>query len=174
MEQPTSSKLEREYVKAVYCHPAYFTSMQDTPGKMQGWMKHKLGSDCWEKYTALTYSLSNLELVSCSISGSKCYFLTCIQVSQETGKVIWNSHYFKNFPQFVVIHTVKGLPQSMKQKWMFFWNSLAFPMIQRMLALCSLVPLSFFSKSSLYIWKFLFHVLLRPSLKDFEHNLTSV
>ena len=72
-------------------------------------------------------------------------FLTCMQVSQETGKVIWNSHYFKNFPQFVVIHTVKGLPQSMKQKWMFFWNSLAFPMIQRMLALCSLVPLSFFS-----------------------------
>ena len=50
MKQQPCSKLEREYVKAVYCHPAYFTSMQDTPGKMQGWMKHKLGSDCWEKY----------------------------------------------------------------------------------------------------------------------------
>ena len=37
-----------------------------------------------------------------------CSFLTCIQVSQETGKVVWYSHFFKNFPQFVVIHTVKG------------------------------------------------------------------
>ena len=39
-------------------------------------------------------------------SGSNCYYLTCIQVSQETGKVVWYSHLFKNFP--VVIHTVKG------------------------------------------------------------------
>ena len=36
-------------------------------------------------------------------------FLTCIQVSQETGKVVWYLHLFKNFPQFVVIHTVKAL-----------------------------------------------------------------
>ena len=42
------------------------------------------------------------------MSGSNCCFLTCIQVSQETGKVVWYSHLFKNFPQFVVIHTVKG------------------------------------------------------------------
>ena len=40
--------------------------------------------------------------------GSNCCLLTCIQVSQEAGKVVWNSHLFKNFPQFVVIHTVKG------------------------------------------------------------------
>ena len=46
---------------------------------------------------------------SCSLSGSNCCFLTCIQVSQETGKVVWYSHHFKSFPQFVVIHTVKGL-----------------------------------------------------------------
>jgi len=37
-----------------------------------------------------------------------CCFLTCIQVSQEAGQVVWYSHLFKNFPQFVVIHTVKG------------------------------------------------------------------
>ena len=37
-----------------------------------------------------------------------CYFLTCIQVSQEVGKVVWYFHPLKNFPQFVVIHTVKG------------------------------------------------------------------
>ena len=42
------------------------------------------------------------------MSGSNCCFLTCIQVSQEEGKVVWHSHLFKNFPQFVVIHTVKG------------------------------------------------------------------
>ena len=40
--------------------------------------------------------------------GSNCCFLTCIQVSQEAGKVVWHSHLFKNFPQFVVIHKVKG------------------------------------------------------------------
>ena len=37
-----------------------------------------------------------------------CYFLTCIQISQEAGQVVWYSHLLKNFPQFVVIHTVKG------------------------------------------------------------------
>ena len=42
------------------------------------------------------------------MSRPNCYFLTCIQVSQETNKVVWYSHLFKNFPQFVVIHTVKG------------------------------------------------------------------
>ena len=42
------------------------------------------------------------------MSGSNCCFLTCIQVSQEAGKVVWYSHLFKNFPQLVVIHTVKG------------------------------------------------------------------
>ena len=54
------------------------------------------------------YSFPNREPVLCSISSSNCCFLTCIQVSQETGKVVWYSHLLKNFPQFVVIHTVKG------------------------------------------------------------------
>ena len=44
MEQQTGSKLGKEYVKAVYCHPAYLTSMQSTPFEMPDWMKHKLES----------------------------------------------------------------------------------------------------------------------------------
>ena len=44
MEQQTGSKEEKEYVKAVYCHPAYLTYMQSTPCEMLGWMKHKLES----------------------------------------------------------------------------------------------------------------------------------
>ena len=54
------------------------------------------------------YSFPNLEPVHCSMSGSNCCFLTCIQISQEAGQVVWNSHLLKNFPQFVIIHTVKG------------------------------------------------------------------
>ena len=46
--------------------------------------------------------------VCCSISSSNCCFLTCIQISQQAGQVVWYSHLLKNFPQFVVIHTVKG------------------------------------------------------------------
>ena len=42
------------------------------------------------------------------MSSSNCCFLTCIQISQEVGQVVWYSQLFKNFPQFVVIHTVKG------------------------------------------------------------------
>ena len=42
------------------------------------------------------------------MSSSNCSFLTCIQISQEAGKVVWYSHLLKNFPQCVVIHTVKG------------------------------------------------------------------
>ena len=42
------------------------------------------------------------------MSSSNCCFLTCIQVSQEAGQMVWYSHLFQNFPQFIVIHTVKG------------------------------------------------------------------
>src|SRR5574337_40584 len=59
-------------------------------------------------YTALMYSFPNLEPVCCSTSGSNCCFMTRIQISQEAGQVVWYSHLFKNFPEFVVIHTVKS------------------------------------------------------------------
>ena len=53
------------------------------------------------------YSFPNLELVHCSMSGSNCCFLPCVQISQEAGKVAWYSNLFKNFLQFSVIHIVK-------------------------------------------------------------------
>ena len=56
----------------------------------------------------MTYSFSYLEPVCCSISSSNCCFLTCIQISQESSQVVWFSHLLKNFPQFIVMHTVKG------------------------------------------------------------------
>ena len=57
---------------------------------------------------ALTESFSYLEPVCCSMSSSNCCFVTCIQISQEAGQVVWYSHLFQNFPQFVVIHSVKS------------------------------------------------------------------
>ena len=57
---------------------------------------------------ALMYSFPTLEPVCCSMSGSNCCSLTCIQISQESGQVVWYSYLLKNFPQFVVIHTLKG------------------------------------------------------------------
>ena len=83
----------------------------------------------------LMYSLPNLKSVFCSMSGYYCCFLTCIQISQEAGKVVWNSHLFKNFPQFIVIQTVKGSGIVSKAEVDVLWNSPAFSMIQQMLAI---------------------------------------
>ena len=69
------------------------------------------------------------------MSGSNSYFLTCIQVSQESGKVVWQSHVFKNIPQFVVVHTVKGFSIVSEAEVDIFLNSLAFSVIQQMLAI---------------------------------------
>ena len=73
-------------------------------------------------------------------------------------------------PQFVVIHT-KAFASSRKQVD-FFWNSLVFSMIQPTNVGNLISDSSAFSKPSLYTWKLLTQVLLKPSLKDFEHNLT--
>ena len=54
------------------------------------------------------YSFCSLEPVCCSMSSSNCCFLTCIQFSEEAGQVVWDSHFFQNFLQFIVIHTIKG------------------------------------------------------------------
>ena len=107
------------------------------------------------------------------MSGSNCCFLTCIQVSQKTGKVVWYFYLFKNFPQFVVIHTVKGFSVVSETELDFFLEFSCF--------FCASTDVgnlisgsSAFSKSSLYIWKFLAHVLLNFSLEDFEHDLASM
>ena len=54
------------------------------------------------------YSFPNFEPVCSSMSSSNCCFLTCIQISQEAGQVVWYYYLFQNFPQFIAIHTVKG------------------------------------------------------------------
>ena len=56
MEKQTGSKLGKEYVKAVYCHPAYVTYVQSTSYKMPGWMNTSWNQDRWEKYQYLKYA----------------------------------------------------------------------------------------------------------------------
>ena len=122
---------------------------------------------------SLTYSFSNLEPVHCSMSGSNHCFLTCIQVLQEAGKVIWYSHFFKNRSQFVVIHTVKGFSVINEGDLEVFLEFSGF--FYDATAIGNLISgSSAFSKSSLNIWKFLVHILLKPSLEKFEHYFASV
>ena len=91
---------------------------------------------------------------------TNCCFLTCIQISQEAGQGVWYSHLFKNFPQFVVIHTVKGFGIVNKVKVDVFLLSCFF---DDPADVGHLISGSFaFSKSSLNIWKFMVHVLLKP------------
>ena len=119
------------------------------------------------------YSFSSLEPVCCSMSGSNCCFLTCILISQEAGKMVWYSHLLNNFPQFVVIHTVKGfgvvskaeVDVSLKLSCFFDdptdvgnWISGS----------------SAFLKSSVNIWKFLVYIPLKPGLENFEHYFSSM
>ena len=106
------------------------------------------------------------------MSSSNCCFLTCIQISQESGKVVWYSHLFQNFPQFVVIYTVKDFGIIHKSEVDVFLEFSCF--------LCDPADVgnlisssSAFSKSSLNIRKFMVHVLLNPGLEN-VHYLASV
>ena len=119
------------------------------------------------------YSFPNFESVHCSMSGSNCCFLTCIHVLQEAGRVIWYSHLLKNFLHFAVIHTVKGFGIRNEAEVDVFLEFSCF--FYDPMDVGSLISsFSAFSKSSLNIWKFWVHVLLKPSLKNFEHYFTSV
>ena len=107
------------------------------------------------------------------MSKSNCCFLTCIQTSQEAGQVVWYSHLFQNFPQFMVIHTVKGFGIVNKAEIDVFLELSCFfddPVDVGHLISCS----SAFSKTSLNIWKFTVHVSLKPGLENFEDYFTSV
>ena len=86
--------------------------------------------------------------------------------------MVWNSHLFKNIPQFVVIYTVKGFSIVSEAKVDVFLESPFF--LYDSMNVGKLISGSSFSKSSLYIRKFSVHILLKPSLKNFEHNLTSM
>ena len=107
------------------------------------------------------------------MSVSNCCFLTRIQVSWETGKVVWYSHLFQNFPQFVVIHTVKGFCVVNEAEVDIF---LEFPwfLYDPVNAGNLISGSSAFLKSTLNIWKFSVHVLLKPGLENFEHYFASV
>ena len=107
------------------------------------------------------------------MSSSNCCFLTCIQISQEAGQVVWYSHLFQNFPQFIVIHTVKGFAIVNKAEVDVFLELSCFsgdPVDVGNLILGSCA----YSKSSLNIWKYTVHILLKPGLENFEHYFASV
>ena len=119
------------------------------------------------------------------MSRSNCCFLTCMQISQEAGKVVCYSHLLTNFQQFFVIHTVKGFGIVNKAE-VFFWNLLVFSLIQQRLAIWSLVLPPFInpvwtSVSSwfMYCWNLAWRILnitllaceMSAVVRQFEHSL---
>ena len=117
------------------------------------------------------YSFSYLELVCGSMFSSNCWFLTCIQISQESGQVVWYSHLLKNFPVYCSPHKGFGVVNKVEVD-VFLELSCFFddPMDVGNLISGS----SAFTKSSLNIWKFTVHVLLEPGLENFEHSFVSM
>ena len=113
---------------------------------------------------SLDVLFSYLEPVCCSMVSSNCCFLTCIQISQEAGQVVWYSLLFQNFPQFIVIHTVKGFGIVNKAEIdvclelsCFFHDPAD---VGNLISGSSAFP-----KSSLNIRKFTVHILLKPGLE---------
>ena len=131
---------------------------------------YKLNKAGWQ-YTALTYSFPHLKPVCCSMSSSNCCFLTCMQISQKTGQVVWYSHLL-SFPVCCNLH---GQRRSHSQ-----WNrSRCFSGTLLLSKWCNNVGnlisgASAFSKSSSNIWKFMVHVQLKLGLENFEHYFTSM
>ena len=133
------------------------------------------------------YPFPKLEPDHCSIFSSYCCSLTCIQISQEASKVIWYSYLFKNFPQSQCDpHSQKLGIIIIKVEADFFWNSLAFSIIQQMLAIWSLNALSFSNPLWTYessqfthcwskAWRILSITLLACEMSaivwQFEHSL---
>ena len=94
-------------------------------------------------------------------------------MSQQEGQVVWYSHLFQSFPQVIVIHAIKGF---------CIVNKAEIDVFSGTLLLCNdpagvdnlNSDSSAFSKTSLNIWKFTVHILLKPGLKNFEHYFASV
>ena len=119
------------------------------------------------------YFFPDLEPVCGSKSSSNCCFVTCIYISQEAGQIVWYPHLLKNFPQFIVIHTVKSFSivneaevDVLLEFSCFFYAPVDIGNL--------ISGSSAFSKSSLNIWKFLAYILLKPRLKNFEHYFAGV
>ena len=121
----------------------------------------------WSQYASSMAEIGKIGLknkiqlysVCCSMSNSNCCFPTCIQVSEEAGQVVWYSHLFQNFPQFIVTHTVKGFGIVNKADDVFLE---LFSFFHDPVDVGNLVSgSSAFSKTSLNIWKFTVHILLK-------------
>ena len=107
----------------------------------------------------------------CSMSSSNCCFSTCMQISQEAGQVVWYSHLFQNLPVYCDLH--KGIGIVNKAEVDVFLELSCFSNDPMDVGNLISGP-SAFSKSSLNVWKFTIHVLLKPGLKNFEYYFTSV
>ena len=132
------------------------------------------------------FSFPSLEPVHCCMSCSHCCFLTCIQISQEEGKVVWYSHRLKNFPQFVLIQTIKVFSIVNETVVDISLECSCFFYDQHMLAIWSLVPLSFLkpawttgSSWLTYCWSLAWRILsiallaceMNAVVQQFEHSL---
>ena len=125
------------------------------------------------------HSFSCSEPVCCSMScvhgttvANSC-FLTCIQISQEAGQIVWYFHLFQNFPQFIVIHTIKGFVRVNKAEIDIFLELSCF--VDDTADIGNLISgSSAFSKFSLNIWKFTVLILLKPGLENLEHYFTNM
>ena len=117
------------------------------------------------------YSFPDLEPVCCFMSSFNCCFLTCIQISQEAGEVVWYSHLLKNFPDCCGLHKSFGVINKAEidvfLKFSCFFNDPAY--VGNLIS-----GSSAFSKSSLNIWKFMVHALLKPCLENFENYFASM
>ena len=119
---------------------------------------------------SLMYSFPDLEPVCCSMFSSNYCFLTHIQVSKETGKVVW---YSLTLSIFGVIHTVKGFSVVNEAEVDVFPEVPCF--LHDSVNVGNLIfGSSAFSKFSLDIWKFTVHVLWKPGLENFEHYFASM
>ena len=107
------------------------------------------------------------------MSGSNCCSLTCIQISQKSGKAVWYSHLLKNFSEFVLIHTAKVFDVVNKAEVNVLLELSCF--FNDPTDVGNLISdSSAFSKSSLNSWNFSGHILLKFSLENFEHYFTSM
>ena len=119
------------------------------------------------------YSFADLEPVCHSMSSSNYCFPTCIHISQAAGQMVLYFHFFNNFPQFVAIHTVKVFSIINKAEIDVLLEFSCF--FDDPTDIGNLISSSStFSKTSLIIWKFMVHILLKTGLENFEYYFASM